>query len=313
MKIENLNSKRSANVSSLEHHESTSSSQSSKNNQSTSNMQYSIISSQLSEVYVWGGGKILPKIVDTFRGENAPLQVAMGPSHYAVVTVEKEVYTWSVSSGTSNLANAKLGHGKRVSSLRTPKKVDALHGGISIEQVSCGEEVTCFVTDQGDLFIAGTNQYGCLGFDPATLCGGGDEDDTADAECDAENVFVPVEHPFFKEKHLKVKRVACGDTHVIVLTSDNRVFTWGCGEYGQLGHGDENERLEPTELTFAFKYQFRNVFAARDRSFLLTKEGRLLAFGNNECNKLCLNAEIHLKNANQVCVCRNVNNEARQS
>jgi hypothetical protein len=49
------------------------------------------------KVYVWGGGKLLPKRIEYFKNENAPLIVALGSSHYAVITVEKELYTWSVN------------------------------------------------------------------------------------------------------------------------------------------------------------------------------------------------------------------------
>src|SRR5690606_30085635 len=63
---------------------------------SSSQFQFPIIASKLSEVYIWGGGKLLPKRVDFFKHENAPLKVAIGLSHYAVITVEKELFTWSV-------------------------------------------------------------------------------------------------------------------------------------------------------------------------------------------------------------------------
>ncbi len=62
-----------------------------------SNFQFPIIASKLSEVYVWGGGKLLPKRIEFFKNENAPLVVAIGSSHYAVITVEKELFTWSVT------------------------------------------------------------------------------------------------------------------------------------------------------------------------------------------------------------------------
>jgi serine/threonine protein kinase len=60
------------------------------------NFTFPLIASKLSEVYVWGGGKMQPKRVEFFKDENAPLKVALGTSHYAVITVEKELYTWSV-------------------------------------------------------------------------------------------------------------------------------------------------------------------------------------------------------------------------
>ena len=75
-------------------------------------------------------------------------------------------------------------------------------------------------------------------------------------------------------------------------------YSFKSGEYGRLGQGDEDDRTVPTEIKFKFKYAFKNVFAGSDCSFLLTKEGRVLAFGNNEHNKLALNSMIGFKNAN---------------
>lgn len=61
--------------------------------QSLSSQQNQIVASKLSEVYIWGGGKIVPKQLDHFKNENAPLHVASGASHYAIITVQKELYT----------------------------------------------------------------------------------------------------------------------------------------------------------------------------------------------------------------------------
>ena len=104
-----------------------------------------------------------------------------------------------------------------------------------------------------------------------------------------QSIYVPIKVPFFEINLIKIVKVSCGELHSVALTESNQIFTWGCGEHGRLGHGDEDERNEPTELKFKIKYAFRDVFAGSDCSFLLTKDGRVLAFGNNEYNKLCLN------------------------
>lgn len=33
-----------------------------------------------------------------------------------------------------------------------------------------------------------------------------------------------------------MSQVACGDSHVVCLTEDNEIYTWGCGEFGRLGN-----------------------------------------------------------------------------
>ena len=49
------------------------------------------------QVYQWGGGKVCPQKQDIFVIGKSAAQVSAGHSHFAVVTMEKELYTWAVS------------------------------------------------------------------------------------------------------------------------------------------------------------------------------------------------------------------------
>ncbi len=159
----------------------------------------------------------------------------------------------------------------------------------------CSEEATFGVCENGELYTFGYNLYGCLGLGSDLQS----EDENFESDC----AHVPLKIPYFVRENLKIKSIACGDSHVICLTDTNRVFTWGCGEFGRLGTGDEDDRYEPTEIKLSFGYTFKEVFAGPDTSFLLTEKGRVLAFGNNEFNKLCLNNNpvgfANLNNKNQ--------------
>lgn len=56
-----------------------------------------VVTTRSREVYFWGGGKFTPQKMDTFKGGSSAQHVCAGESHFAVVTVEKELYTWAVS------------------------------------------------------------------------------------------------------------------------------------------------------------------------------------------------------------------------
>ena len=89
--------------------------------------------------------------------------------------------------------------------------------------------MTCCVSEDGELYVFGTNYYGCLGIKTKT----NDEPSNIDEENnldESNNIYTPVKVSFFHENNLKVVKVACGDFHVIVLTHTNQIFTWGCGE-----------------------------------------------------------------------------------
>ncbi|XP_064595853.1 serine/threonine-protein kinase Nek9-like [Liolophura sinensis] len=51
----------------------------------------------------------------------------------------------------------------------------------------------------------------------------------------------PIELP----SRLKIRQVGVGADHVIVVTMERQVYTWGEGSRGQLGHGDEESRHKP--------------------------------------------------------------------
>lgn len=57
-----------------------------------------VVTTRSREVYFWGGGKFTPQKMDMFKGGSSAQHVCAGESHFAVVTVEKELYTWAVST-----------------------------------------------------------------------------------------------------------------------------------------------------------------------------------------------------------------------
>ena len=56
-----------------------------------------VVTTRSREVYFWGGGKFTPQKLDAFKGGSSAQHVCAGENHFAVVTVEKELYTWAVS------------------------------------------------------------------------------------------------------------------------------------------------------------------------------------------------------------------------
>lgn len=52
----------------------------------------------------------------------------------------------------------------------------------------------------------------------------------------------------------KIKAIACGGRHNLVLTKDGRLFSFGFGQQGQLGNGNCKNILKPTQVqSFANK------------------------------------------------------------
>lgn len=48
----------------------------------------------------------------------------------------------------------------------------------------------------------------------------------------------------------RVISIACGSAHSACVTARGHLYTWGLGEYGRLGHGDDNIQLVPKMVSF---------------------------------------------------------------
>ncbi|XP_059675378.1 serine/threonine-protein kinase Nek9 isoform X1 [Gavia stellata] len=227
-----------------------------------------VVTSRTSEVYVWGGGKSTPQKLDAIKSGCSARQVCAGNTHFAVVTVEKELYTWVNMQGGTKL-HGQLGHGDRAS-YRQPKHVEKLQGK-AIRQVSCGDDFTVCITDEGQMYAFGSDYYGCIGVDKAY----------------GSEVLEPLQLDFFLTN--PVEQVSCGDNHVAVLTRNREVYTWGCGEYGRLGLDSEEDHYTPQKVDVPKTLNIVSVHCGCDGTFLLTQTGKVLACGLNEFNKLGLN------------------------
>ncbi|XP_030659312.1 serine/threonine-protein kinase Nek9 isoform X3 [Nomascus leucogenys] len=239
-----------------------------------------VVTSRTSEVYVWGGGKSTPQKLDVIKSGCSARQVCAGNTHFAVVTVEKELYTWVNMQGGTKL-HGQLGHGDKAS-YRQPKHVEKLQGK-AIHQVSCGDDFTVCVTDEGQLYAFGSDYYGCMGVDKVA----------------GPEVLEPMQLNFFLSN--PVEQVSCGDNHVVVLTRNKEVYSWGCGEYGRgslvsvhfftgrLGLDSEEDYYTPQKVDVPKALIIVAVQCGCDGTFLLTQSGKVLACGLNEFNKLGLN------------------------
>ncbi|KAL2486745.1 Regulator of chromosome condensation (RCC1) family with FYVE zinc finger domain [Abeliophyllum distichum] len=150
-------------------------------------------------------------------------QIACGVRHVALVTRQGEVFTWGEESG------GRLGHGIE-RDFSHPRLVEFL-ATMNVDFVACGEFHTCAVSASGDLYSwgDGTHSAGLLGH--------------------GNNVshWIPkiVSGPL---EGLQVFSVACGTWHSALATSTGKLFTFGDGTFGALGHGDRESILYPKEV-----------------------------------------------------------------
>uniref|UniRef100_A0A3B5A492 HECT and RLD domain containing E3 ubiquitin protein ligase family member 1 n=1 Tax=Stegastes partitus TaxID=144197 RepID=A0A3B5A492_9TELE len=131
-----------------------------------------------------------------------------------------DVFSWGLNS------HGQLGHGKEVALQYTPVLVCALTG-VAVTQISAGATHTLFLTLPGLVYCCGANKFGQLGLN------------RVDEKGRFNICMVPALRP------LGVSFISCGESHSAVLTKDGKVFTFGEGSQGQLGHNSTANEVRP--------------------------------------------------------------------
>ena len=92
----------------------------------------------------------------------------------------------------------------------------------------------------------------------------------------------------------RVVQAAAGCSHSLVLTESGAVYSWGGGEFGELGHGDEEAQLLPRRIEALAGERVVRVDAngwGDGISAVTTSEGAVLMFGKGGNRALGLEDE----------------------
>jgi alpha-tubulin suppressor-like RCC1 family protein len=69
--------------------------------------------------------------------------------------------------------------------------------------------------------------------------------------------------------------IACGSNHTIALTKDGKVYTWGRGDCGALGHGDQKTSETPTQVMSLAGTKIVHISSGKNYSAAITGDGDL--------------------------------------
>jgi len=182
----------------------------------------------------------VPKVVESLRNK-VVVKAACGRQHTLVLTQQGQVYAFG-----ENL-QGQLGLGNISTAVPTPTKIK--YSGNPIVDISCGAEFSMIVDCEGYCYSFGSSEYGQLG-------------NNTDGKYFAtstkllyDQVKTPFRIPMYIEKSqggnkvavtdVKITQVACGINHTVAVDSNKRVYTWGFGGYGRLGHAEQKDEWRP--------------------------------------------------------------------
>lgn len=89
-------------------------------------------------------------------------------------------------------------------------------------------------------------------------------------------------------RNKRIRDISCGSSHSAAITSSGELYTWGLGEYGRLGHGDNVTQLTPKLVDALSNHRIVQVACgSRDAQTLaLTEEGLVFSWGDGDFGKL---------------------------
>jgi alpha-tubulin suppressor-like RCC1 family protein len=175
------------------------------------------------QLLAWGkdypGGAALPgdlrtpTLVDT---EFAVADLASGNVHCGAVDSEGRAYLWG-DNGNRMGGGGQLGNNSYSASASPTLVKSLVEAGVKVVALSCGEQHTLFLADDGSVYSCGMAEYGRLGI----------------LENWNTDVLVPQQltEVFDGEK---VTQVSAGFNHSMALTESGKVFTWGRNDQGQV-------------------------------------------------------------------------------
>ena len=190
------------------------------------------------------------RLPSTLGGERV-VSVSAGAAHSLALTASGSVWSW----GSGGLG--PLGHGDDQAQW-LPTKVETF-AGRRVVAVSAGGGHSLAVTANGAIWSWGGGVFGKLGH--------GDE----------QHQLLPKEVEAFAGQH--VVAVSAGWYHSLAITADGSVWNWGDGDYGKLGHGDQQRQLLPKKVEAFADQRVVAVSAGREHSLAFTADGAVWSWG----------------------------------
>lgn len=233
-----------------------------------------------------------PARVDKITGVRA---IVCGGCHSFIVTQDSAV----LASG-SNVAG-QLGLGDRIDRVsfeRVPffrRLLSSSMAAVTSSTVSMSAISSNNGSDGGftipDLLMPGEVEVACGLYHSLALCGKrvyawGNGDDGRLGLGSEEGVLEPTLVPSFRD--IPISSIACGGSHSGAIACNGEVFTWGNGQYGQLGVGSVRARRMPTKVRLLHDKGVAQLSFGEWHSMALCHDGALYAWGFGEEGQLGL-------------------------
>jgi alpha-tubulin suppressor-like RCC1 family protein len=94
----------------------------------------------------------------------------------------------------------------------------------------------------------------------------------------------------------KILQISCGDAHTVALSSDGKLYSWGGGGCGQLGHPDTQSmpkdedgcpyQPKPKLISALRSMQVKQIACGKAHTVAVLNNGQLYSWGAGACGQL---------------------------
>lgn len=166
-------------------------------------------------------------------------KMVSGVEHCLVMTSNGDVFSFGCG------LRGALGHGD-INSILSPMQVEGL-AGLKIIDIAAGSFHSVAVSSFGDVYTWGWNTHGQLGLPKIAK-------HTFERTVKSHQQVFTTPQLIELEDEESVTSVSCGCKHTVLRSENNRVFSAGLNNYGQLGLATECEDVEKfTEVPVKIK------------------------------------------------------------
>ncbi|KAJ4951449.1 hypothetical protein NE237_028281 [Protea cynaroides] len=178
--------------------------------------------------------------------------ISAGASHSVALLTGNVVCSWGRGE------DGQLGHGDAEDRL-SPTQMSALDG-LEIVSVTCGADHTiAFSEPQMQVYSWGWGDFGRLGHGNSS------------------DLFTPL--PVKALHGVRIKQIACGDSHCLAVTMEGEVQSWGRNQNGQLGLGHTEDSLVPQKIQAFQEISVKMIAAGAEHTAAVTEDGKLYGWG----------------------------------
>nr|QEM23329.1 UV resistance locus 8 [Colobanthus quitensis] len=180
------------------------------------------------------------------------LLISAGASHSVALLSGNIICSWGRGE------DGQLGHGDAEDRF-SPVQLTALDGH-EVNSITCGADHTLAYSEPRlQVYSWGWGDFGRLGHGNSS------------------DVFIP--QPIKTLGTVKIKQIACGDSHCLAVTMDGEVSSWGRNQNGQLGLNTTEDSLIPQKIQTFQGVPVKMVAAGAEHSAAVTEAGDVYGWG----------------------------------